>query len=115
MPAGAYRHKLTVEQVKSDASAGDDGHVDLTDDDNWEAADTIKGRFISKGGREGRIFDQVEAEVTDIVETPSSDFSRSIHPKQRIKDTDGVKYNISAAYDVDRQRKVVRLELVKVT
>lgn len=113
-PRPKYRHTLTVQTPDPNATPGDGGIVDLTNDDNWADAGTIKGNFISRGGRESRVFDQVEAEISDIVETPSTGFSRTIHPKMRILDSDSVKYNISAAYDVDRVRRVVRIHLVKV-
>lgn len=110
----AYRWTLTVQKPNPAASAGDGGHVDWTDDDNWTDAGIIKGRFLSRGGRESKVFDQVQAETSLIVETPSTGFSRRIHPNWRLVDCDDIKFNIIAAYDVDRERRKVRLELVEV-
>ena len=78
-----YRYWITVQSVTGTADAS--GHIDLSDDSNWSSAGTIKGNFLSRGGREGKIFDQVQVEASHIVETPSTPFSRAINETQRLQ------------------------------
>lgn len=107
-----YPHTLIVE--RPGGTPEDGGHVDLTDDDNWPAVGRIKGRFITKGGREGRVFDQVQAEVTHVIATPSTPRSRTqIDATCRVR-WGTRKFNITAAYDVDEAREEVRLEVTEV-
>ena len=105
-----YPKWLTIEKPSATKDAA--GHVDLSVDSNWSQIHKIKGRFITKGGREGRIFDQVHADVTHVIETRSTAFSRTLIPKWRLK-MDGRKFNIAAAYDVDEARKIVRIEAIE--
>lgn len=106
-----YRWRLTVQSPGGTPDAG--GHVDLTDDANWTTMGTIKANFITRGSREGRVFDQVQAEVSHIVETRSSRFSRSIHPMWRLV-FQGRKFNIVAAVDKNEERQVVQIHLTEV-
>jgi head-tail adaptor len=106
-----YRHTVRIESPGG--TADESGHVDLTDDANWTSIGNVKANFITKGSREGRIFDQVQAEVTHIIETPSTVLSRSIHPEDRVV-FDGRKFNVTAAYDVNEERHEVQVHLTEV-
>lgn len=109
--AKSYRYTLTVQTPGG--TAGDDGHVDLTSDANWDTAGTIKGNFLTRGGRESRIFDQVQGEVTGIIETPSNNFTRSIHPESRLV-FETRKLNVQAVIDVDERRQIVHIHYTEV-
>lgn len=106
-----YPHILIIEQPSGTADAA--GHIDLTSDSNWIQVGRIKGRFITKGGRESFVFRQVQAETTHVIEVASTPLSRSIVPKWRLR-IGTEKYNVTAAYDVDRMRKAVRVEATEV-
>lgn len=102
---------MTIEEPGGTPDAA--GHVDLTLDANWDRSGRIKVRFITKGGREGRIFDQVQAEVTHVVETRATAFSRRILPAWRGR-FDGRKFNITAAFNVNEERRgIVQLHLTE--
>lgn len=102
-----YRHRVTVQKPKTTQDGA--GHVNLTEDANWTNAGTWQVRFITRGGRESRVFDQVQAETTHIVEGHSTPFTRTIIPKWRLKFGTRV-LNITAAYDVNEERGKVRCE-----
>lgn len=113
MDAGQYRHRVVIQRVKSTATPDASGHVDKTLTSNWENFATIHVGFTTKGGKEGRVFDQVQAEVGLIAQTRSNPTTRAINPTMRMM-YGGRQYNIAAAYDVDQLKKVVRLELIEV-
>jgi len=106
-----YRWTMTVQSPSG--TADEFGHTDLTDDANWTTAGNIKANFITKGTKEGRVFDQVQAEVTHIIETRSTSLSRSIHPEDRIV-FDGRKFNVTGSYDLNEERQVVQVLLTEV-
>ena len=106
-----YRQIVTIEEPAGTADAT--GHIDLTAEANWARVGKFQANFVTKGGREGRIFDQVQAEVSHVLRMRSTRQSRAIHPEMRLKH-EGRTYNIVAAYDVDNDKEVVQLELVEV-
>lgn len=61
------------------------GHVDLTQNSNWNPVGSRKFRFVSHGGREGRVFDQVQAETTHVLELTEDPLTKTILPKWRMK------------------------------
>lgn len=102
-----YPYKLTVQ--KPSATLDSAGHIDLTDDDNWTTAYVIRGRFLSSGGREFQQAKQTFAELTHVIETPSTPGTRTIQARWRV--LWGTRtFEIKAAYDVDEARRIVRLE-----
>src|SRR5690606_39673685 len=106
-----YRWSMTVQSPSG--TADEFGHTDLTDDANWITAGNIKANFITKGTKEGRVFDQVQAEVTHIIETRSTSLSRSIHPVDRIVFGER-KFNVNGSYDTDQERQAEQVMLTEV-
>ena len=107
-PMPRYTRRLVVEKPRTTLDGA--GQTDLTEDSNWVQTGTVRARFITRGGMESRVFDQIQAETTHVIETPATTFSRSIIPSWRAK-FDGRKLNITAAYNVNEDRRgVVRLE-----
>lgn len=104
------RYKYTVTVQTPAGTTGADGHIDLTDSSNWTTSGTIKANFTSKGGREFVNGERVQADVTHVIETPSTSFSRGILPKMRMT-YDSRTFQIEAAYDVDEMHQVVRCHL----
>lgn len=103
-----FRYRVVVEKPSGSADAH--GHVDLTAATSWLRAGSIRARFATKGGREWRAVDQIEAVTTHIIETPATTFSRTIEPTWRLK-FDGRTFGITAAYNVNEERRgVVRIE-----
>jgi head-tail adaptor len=106
-----YKHAVTIEEPSGTPDAS--GHIDLSDAANWKPYARIKVNFKTRGGREARVFDQVEAHVNLIAQTRSTGVTRGIHPVMRMRHA-GEIHNISAAYDMDENREIVQLELIKV-
>lgn len=104
-------HRVQIERPGGTAQAG--GHVDLTDDSNWQHVDGRWAAFTTRGGKEGRVFDQVQAEVTHIIALRHDALTRQIDPTWRIRMGDR-KFNIRAAYDVDEAGETVRIEATEV-
>jgi SPP1 family predicted phage head-tail adaptor len=90
-------------------TAGDDGQVDLTSDDNWTTEGSIKAYFVSKGGREFVQAKQVQADQTHTLETISTNFSRGILPSWRLV-FGSRKFEILSAVDVNEERRMVQIE-----
>lgn len=107
-----YRWTVAVQTPSGTPDAA--GQVDTTVDANWSALGNIRVNFITKGSREWHLHDQTQAEVTHIIETPSTALSRSVGPTDRIV-FDSRKFNVTGAYDVDEARRVVRFEVTEAT
>lgn len=105
--AGSFDRRVVIERPNTTGDAA--GHVDLSDDSNWTEVGKRWAAFVTRGGREARVFDQVQAETSHIIELQSDSLTRTIIPKWRLK-LGTRKFNISAAYDVDENRKRVRVE-----
>jgi head-tail adaptor len=103
-------HTLTLERPANTVDLA--GHVNLADDQEWISEGNIRVRFVTKGGSERAVFGQVEATVSHVMETPSTHRSRQIKPYWRLRDGSR-KFNIVAVYDVDEERKVVRIEVIE--
>lgn len=74
------------------------GHVDLSQASNWSAAGTRRFRFLRHGGREGRVFDQVQADTTHVLEMQLDSLTKTMLPKWRIKYGTSL-LNITAVYE----------------
>jgi head-tail adaptor len=108
---GRYHYRVVIQEPSGEPDAT--GHVDLTDPANWKQYTAIRVNFITKGGREGRMFDQIQSQVNLLAHTRSTKQTRGIHPDMRLIH-DGRTFNISAAYDVNESKDVVQLELIEV-
>lgn len=105
----SFDSRVTIEKPDPAATAGDGGHVDLTDDDNWTEVATFWARIKTPGGNEAQGLQQVQGFLNRTIEMRSNSTTRSIVPNWRLR-LDGKKLNIRVAYDVDNARKVVRVE-----
>lgn len=102
-----YPHTLTVEQPGTTKDAA--GHVDLTDDDNWEYVGRIKARFITRGGKESYVFKQTQATSTHVIEAMANSTAKAIDPSWRLKFGTRI-FEINAVNNVDEMNKVIRIE-----
>lgn len=104
-------HTLTVHSPAG--TPGADGHVDLTDPDNWAPEGTIRATFLERRntlqGREFVSADQVHGEVTHRLETRSTTFSRSIRSDWELR-FEGRRLQVVAARDVGERREIVRID-----
>jgi head-tail adaptor len=101
---------LTVQSPAG--TAGDDGQVDLTSDDNWTTEGSIKAYFVSKGGREFISGQQVGADVSHVLETTSTNFTRSIEPSWRLVFGTRV-LQITSAFDINEERRMVQIHTME--
>lgn len=107
---GSRQHRVTIERPKTTQDGA--GHVDLTQDSNWLEAGKRWSSMATRGGRESRVFDQVQAEVSHIIEVPYDSLTKTIVPKWRLK-MGTRRLNITAAYDVDEQHRTIRVEAIE--
>ena len=87
------------------------GHVDLSDDDNW--SDLGRFRFLKISGQGSREFyraQQVQADITLVVEVWYSKVTAGINPSYRWKAGDRI-LEIVSAFDVDEAHEVIRMSL----
>lgn len=100
-------YRMTFEKPRSTQDAA--GHIDLTDDSNWQFAGKRRVRFMTRGGREHRIGDQTDAEITSVIEMNSDSFTRDIKPSWRGK-IGTRRFNFVSVQDVDESRGSVEIE-----
>lgn len=108
-PANAPRmaSRLTIQKPSTTPDSA--GHVDLSQDSNWIDVGSRSCNILTRGGRESRVFDQVQADVSMIVEMNRDSLTKTIIPKWRLK-LGTRRFNITAAYDVDEQHRTIRIE-----
>ncbi len=83
-----FTHRFTIEQPNRSATAGDDGLIDLTNDDNWTAYATMRGVLRPVSGREIFQEQQTDAIRSHTVEFWASSKTRQIGADYRLKYTD---------------------------
>lgn len=108
---GSRSHRVTIE--KPGGTAGDDGLVDLTLDSNWTQLGKRWAGFKTRGGAEGRRFNQVGAEITHLIDMTYDTLTRQIVPSWRLR-KGSRKFNITAAYDVDEAHRTVLVHATEV-
>lgn len=106
---GAFNERVTIQKPRTDATADAAGHVDLTDETNWEQHCVRHARFLSHAGREFFNAKQTQADLSEIVEVFYDGDTRTITPKMRLKMRETRYLNIAAAYNVEERNKTVRI------
>lgn len=102
---GGFRpHMMTIEKPRTAKDAA--GQIDLTVDANWQFAGKRSVRFITKGGRESRVFDQTQADSDVVLDFNSDSFTRSMLPSWRGK-IGTRRFNFKSVQDVDEARDKV--------
>lgn len=104
---GQRNRRLAIERPKT--TPDNAGHVDLSQDSNWTEVGKRWASMTTRGGRESRVFDQVQAEVSHLIGLPYDSLTKTIIPKWRLK-MGTRRFNITAAYDVDEERRTIRVE-----
>lgn len=103
-----YQHTVQVQKPRA-ATADSGGHVDLADDANWTTVGTRRAKFTTRGGAENYRFNQVQAQVSHLIELRYDGLTKAIGPEYRLK-YQGRVFQISAAYDVDELHDTIRIE-----
>lgn len=115
MPAGKYRHPITIQQFKAVPADGL-GHVAETADAAWETFSTERASITPSGGREFGARETILAEVTHLVELRENDRTALITPKMRVRYSDGRRtrtLNIVRATNVGERNREIQLQCVE--
>jgi len=105
--SGRFRTPVVIQKPRTATDAVN--HADLSVDANWEDVASDRAAFQTRGGSESRVFDQIQAETTHLIELRSSPISRSIIPTWRLR-IGHRKFNVRAAYEVDERGRLLRIE-----
>lgn len=112
--AGVRRVLITIQRIKSSVSIGLSGHVDETDDANWETYWTCWSAWDTRPGTEALVGDQNQASRAVVVEVPYSSVANRIDTKMRVKKGSAV-YSISEPpINVDQMNRTVRFSVRQV-
>lgn len=111
----AYTHTLTVQSPGSTEDAS--GQINLNDDSNWNNEGRIRGRFITKGGKEtfrsnSSAFQQVQATGASLIMTPYSSLTRRMDPSWRLM-LGTRKFNITEVTHVNEIGKEVQIAVTE--
>lgn len=106
------RNRITVQQVKADATVDANNEVDRTVDDSWETYASRNAAFQSLSGSERFASDMIQAGQTHRVWLRSDSTTRAITPRMRAV-LGTRKFNILAAVDVNEERQWVRLDVAE--
>lgn len=106
--------RVTVQQIKSDATPDAAGQIDESNNDNWEAYIRVAAAIVAKSSKEFFGADQVQADITHQLTLRWSRKADAIEARMRI--IDGSKqYNLSSApFDPDGNRKILKLNAIEV-
>ena len=107
-----YDKKFMLEKPVGTDDAG--GHVDLTDDDNWEPIGEHWLKLFKQSSREFYRAQQVQSETTHVAEVLYSNITATINTSMRWNDGQR-KLNITAAFDPDDGNEVIQMRLIQQT
>ena len=99
--------RVTLQKPNPTATPDASGHVDLSQDVNWTTVKAVYGTPKTRGGRENFLFNQVQAEVSSIWDFKYSGVTKQIEPTWRLA-LGTRRLNISAVFDVDERREIIR-------
>lgn len=114
MQAGKLRNRITVQRLKSSATADAGGHIDESLDANWEAYWTCWSNIIPRSSREFFGADRVQAETTHQIEIRYCSDAVGITSAMRVKYGTRTFNILSEPYDVDERRIALRFDAKEV-
>ena len=101
-------YTLTVEKPGTATDAA--GQPDLTA--AWVSVGRIRANFVTKGGKEAYVFKQTQADTTDVLYSPSTSLSRSLHKHTDWRLRRGTEvYEITYSDLINKTGKVVVIEV----
>lgn len=109
---GKTRKRLTIERLKSGATVDAQGHVDKTDDSNWETYIQRNAWPQTRAGNETEQGDQLTAMRTSVWSLWYDTRAANITSQMRVKlpyNGSTRTLNISAVIDVDYAGEVIEL------
>jgi len=102
-----YNKRVQVQQ--SNATADAHGHVDETDESNWDHYTSTYAAVQTKGGREFWKVDQVAADVSHVWMCPWSETLAAATPKMRVV-YDSQNYEILSVIDIDEAHNEIEIQ-----
>ena len=105
-----FNRRFILQQPKGIEDAG--GHIDLTDDDNWQNLGEYWLKLFGQSSKEFYRAMQVQGDVTHVAEVPYSKVTANLNPSYRWFDGQR-KLQITAAFDPDDNREVIQMRLVQ--
>lgn len=111
--AGRFRTPGRIERVRSDATPGDDGKVDLSDDDNWEphVEERMEVRAVTANERIHAA--QPVGDCTHRITLRLHETTANITPRMRVRIGSRV-LNITGAIEVGNPGRLVELSCTEV-
>lgn len=105
---------VTVKRIKSTATVDASGHIDETDNANWETLANEYCQIISQGSREFVVGDQLNQQLTHQITMRYSPRAAAYTTSMRL-DYDGRKLNIAGPpQNIDEQNKWLRFGVTEV-
>lgn len=90
-------------------TANDDGQI--VESNNNRNLGQRWMKVLPVSGRERRISDQVQADVTHVANVPYDDLTKTITPRMWLVKPDGTRLNVIRAVDPDQRQREMELEL----
>ena len=112
--AGRFRTAAVVERVRSDATPGDDGKIDLSNDANWETYIERRVELLSVTMRESVYAQRPVAAGTMRITTWRDCETDAITPKMRVR-ADGRLFQIDGIIRVGNPARLIELTCVEVS
>lgn len=84
MKAGDLDQRVTIQKIKDSATVGNTGHIDKTDDDNWENHLTRWAAVEEKDSREFVRAKQFDEQIVEMITLRADTQSRTITSEMRI-------------------------------
>jgi len=106
--AGQFHKEVVIRKPDPEATRDASGRVDLSDDKNWTTHAHRFARFVNQAGREFFQAQQVQADVTDIVELFYDKETASITPTYRLE-FDDRKLEILSVFNVAERNTTMKL------
>lgn len=116
MQAGDIDFRIYVQRIKASATADAAGHVDETDDGNWETYFECWSKFIPLGSREFFGARQVQGDVTGQFKVRRCTETLGVNTRMRVKAKhESRKFNIAGPpFDPDGRRTELRFNATEV-
>ena len=106
-----YRYPVRVERPRAGATRDDGGHVDLTDDANWETHCEGHAAVQASSGREFTLGQQVMADTDYVLTMPANKLTLAVDATMRVvRKGDGLTVNLTAAYPAGEDGREVAMQ-----
>lgn len=110
--SGQFNNRVIIQQLKTGVEDSNN-QIDVSNSANWQTYATRWMGLIPKGGREFRLAQQQEADLTHLVRFVSDTATRGITHQMRIKFGDRI-LNVVDSYDVDGHKQVQECKCIEV-